>query len=81
MDNRDVESKLRGVRNYRQDVPTAMQNDCVTDAKNGVRKYVNGFTVTMHEYALNMPRLLYEPSFIFVCSMADLSIRTCRLNL
>ena len=40
--------------------------------KNGVRKYVNGFTVTMHEYALNMPRLLREPSFIFVCSMADL---------
>lgn len=40
--------------------------------KNGVRKYVNGFTVTMHEYALNMPRLLHEPSFIFVCSMADL---------
>lgn len=40
--------------------------------KNGVRKYANGFTVTMHEYALNMPRLLHEPSFIFVCSMADL---------
>ena len=40
--------------------------------KNGVKKYANGFTVTMHEYALNMPRLLHEPSFIFVCSMADL---------
>lgn len=40
--------------------------------KKGVRKYANGFTVTIHEYALNMPRLLHEPSFIFVCSMADL---------
>lgn len=40
--------------------------------KNGVKKYANGFAVTMHEYALNMPRLLHEPSFIFVCSMADL---------
>ena len=40
--------------------------------KNGVKKYANGFTVTMHAYALNMPRLLHEPSFIFVCSMADL---------
>lgn len=40
--------------------------------KNGVKKYANGFTVTIHEYALNMPRLLHEPSFIFVCSMADL---------
>lgn len=40
--------------------------------KNGVRKYANGFEVTMHEYALNMPRLLREPSFIFVCSMSDL---------
>lgn len=40
--------------------------------KNGVRKYANGFEVTMHEYALNVPRLLREPSFIFVCSMSDL---------
>lgn len=40
--------------------------------KNRVRKYANGFTVTTHEYALNMPRLLHEPSFIFVCSMSDL---------
>lgn len=40
--------------------------------KNGVRKYANGFEVTMHEYALSMPRLLHEPSFIFVCSMSDL---------
>lgn len=40
--------------------------------KNGVRKYANGFEVTMHEYMLSMPRLLHEPSFIFVCSMSDL---------
>lgn len=40
--------------------------------KNGVRKYANGFTVTTHEYVLNMPRLLPAPSFIFVCSMSDL---------
>lgn len=40
--------------------------------KNRVRKYANGFEVTMHEYTLSMPRLLHEPSFIFVCSMSDL---------
>ena len=38
----------------------------------GVAKYQNGFTVTLHEEALNEPRKWRKPRTIFVCSMSDL---------
>lgn len=38
----------------------------------GVFKYQNGFTVTIHEDALNEPKKWRKPRTIFVCSMSDL---------
>lgn len=38
----------------------------------GVLKYQNGFTVTLHEGALNEPKKWRKPRTIFVCSMSDL---------
>jgi protein gp37 len=39
--------------------------------KDGVRKYRNGFDVTVHEYELNTPYRWPEPSLVFVNSMSD----------
>lgn len=38
----------------------------------GVAKYQNGFTVTLHEEALNEPKKWRKSRTIFVCSMSDL---------
>lgn len=38
----------------------------------GVGKYQNGFTVKLHEEALNEPFKWKKPRMIFVCSMSDL---------
>ena len=38
----------------------------------GVGKYVNGFTSTIHEDALEEPIKWKQPHIVFVCSMADL---------
>ena len=38
----------------------------------GVAKYQNGFSVTIHEDALNEPKKWLKPRIIFVCSMSDL---------
>lgn len=38
----------------------------------GVAKYQNGFSVTIHEDALNEPKKWLKPRTIFVCSMSDL---------
>ena len=40
--------------------------------KDGVKRYENGFNVTLHEDMLCKPRQWAEPTIIFVCSMADL---------
>lgn len=40
--------------------------------KNGVKRYENGFNVTMHDDTLCKPRQWGEPTIIFVCSMSDL---------
>ena len=40
--------------------------------KNRVKRYENGFNVTMHEDTLCKPRQRGEPKVIFVCSMSDL---------
>ena len=36
------------------------------------KKYVNGFTLTLHDDVLNEPLLWKNPHTIFVCSMSDL---------
>lgn len=36
------------------------------------KRYVNGFTLTLHPEALNEPRKVKDPSMFFVCSMGDL---------
>ena len=36
------------------------------------KKYVNGFTLTLHDEVLNEPLLWKNPHTIFVCSMSDL---------
>lgn len=38
----------------------------------GVKKYSNGFSLTMHEDVLNEPLNWRKPHTVFVCSMADL---------
>lgn len=38
----------------------------------GVKKYENGFQLTLHEYTLDEPLNWRQPHTIFVCSMADL---------
>lgn len=38
----------------------------------GVTKYSKGFTVSLHEDALNEPEKWHKPRTIFVCSMSDL---------
>ncbi len=38
----------------------------------GLKKYAQGFTITMHEDALNEPLKWKKPHIIFVCSMSDL---------
>jgi len=38
----------------------------------GMKKYVNGFTLTTHDDVLNEPLKWKQPHMIFVCSMADL---------
>ncbi len=38
----------------------------------GVPKYTNGFTVTLHDEALDEPKKWRKPRAIFVCSMSDL---------
>jgi len=38
----------------------------------GVNKYVNGFSLTLHAESLNEPLMWKQPHMIFVCSMADL---------
>lgn len=40
--------------------------------KDRVKRYENGFNVTLHEDMLCKPRQWAEPTIIFVCSMADL---------
>lgn len=38
----------------------------------GVRKYVNGFALTLHPESLNEPLRWKDPRRVFVCSMSDL---------
>lgn len=38
----------------------------------GVKRYENGFKVTMHPDALDEPKKVKQPSFFFVCSMSDM---------
>lgn len=38
----------------------------------GLKRYANGFTLTLHPEAINEPKKVKEPSMFFVCSMADL---------
>ena len=38
----------------------------------GVKRYSNGFEVTLHPEALNEPKKIKQPSMFFVCSMSDL---------
>ncbi len=40
--------------------------------KMGVRKYANGFALTLHPEALNEPLGWRDPRRVFVCSMSDL---------
>lgn len=40
--------------------------------KSGVKKYQNGFDVTLHEDTLNAPRRWGEPTLIFACDMSDM---------
>ena len=38
----------------------------------GMKKYLNGFTPTLHEYTLEEPLKWKTPHTVFICSMADL---------
>lgn len=38
----------------------------------GIGKYANGFSVTLHENALEEPKKWRKPRMVFVCSMSDL---------
>lgn len=40
--------------------------------KSGVKKYQNGFDVTLHEDTLNTPKRWGEPTLIFACDMSDM---------
>lgn len=46
----------------------------------GQRNYVNGFNLTLHEHALNLPLTWKKPRMVFVNSMSDLFHKDVPLN-
>lgn len=56
MDRRNMESRNRMYATIGRMQKLLCKNDCVTDAKDGVKRYENGFNVTLHEDTLCKPR-------------------------